>query len=393
MKKMIALLLSLLLTVSSCAAFAEPVEAEESAALTREELEMYLDSLAAAALEDETLRLTAYDDGSSFAEYSGGVLQIADEELTASTAVLNAYLNEEQADPRGLYLGSPLEDVLRAYPNDNPRLRGSYYDAVLFMAGEKPEMSVGFLLRDGQRVETVAYVVYSWQADGVALSQVVYSLENSTVTAIQVRMSDLMEEAEALENIQEISEMQETSEYFAFLSRAENGETLTPFAREDLLLVQYGETVADFLDLTAEDMIAAFGPAPVDEWTEDSDGTFLRLLQWDGISLLLHCDAQKQFLGVDSLTVNDDVLDGPRGVRVGDTLDSVIFRFRHGDTFVDGSTLSLYGDGQEAPYGILSYSPESAEVSYAFALGDGQTVVWHLTFVTGILQSMSLLLR
>lgn len=395
MKKLIALLLSLLLIVSCCAAFAEPVDTEESAPLTREELEIYLDSLAAVALEDENLSVATYDDGSTFADFSGGVLQIADETLTDSTAVLSALLYEEQADPRGLYLGATLDEVLAVYPNDNPLLSGSYYDAVLSIGGDKPEIAVAYLLRDGQRVKTIAYSVYSWQPDGVEIWGVYYTLNQGIVNGIFVGSSGVMTEEDALEELHGISEMQEISEYFAYPSSMDDGEGLAPFQREDLNLGRFGQTVSDFLDLNAEAMIEAFGPAPVDEWTEDSNGSFLRLLQWDGVSLLLNYDAQKQFVAVDTLTINDDVLDGPRGVRVGDTLDSVIFRFRHGDTFVDGSTLSLYSDGQTHPYGygVLNYSPESAELSYAFDLEDGRSIVWHNTFVAGILQSMSLLLR
>ena len=395
MKKLIALLLALLMIVSCCGAFAETVEAEESAPLTREELEIYLDSLRPVALEDEGLSVATYDDGSTFADFSGGVLQIADETLTDSTAVLSALLYEEQADPRGMYLGATLDEVLAAYPNDNPLLSGSYYDAVLSISGDKPEIAVAYLLRDGQRVNTIAYSVYSWQPDGVEIWGVYYTLNQGIVNSIFVGSSGVMTEEDALEELHGISEMQEISEYFAYPASMDDGEGLAPFQREDLNLGRFGETVSDFLDLDAEAMIAAFGPAPVDEWTEDSDGTFLRLLQWDGVSLLLNYDAQKQFIAVDTLTINDDVLDGPRGVRVGDILDSVIFRFRHGDTFVDGSTLSLYSDGQTQPYGygVLNYSPESAELSYAFDLEDGRSIVWHSTFVAGILQSMSLLLR
>jgi len=213
------------------------------------------------------------------------------------------------------------------------------------------------------------------------------------VTGIFVGSEGLMEEAEALESIQEFSDMQEISEYFAYPWSAWDGERLAPFTREDLSLLANAQLSLDFLDLDADTVTNAFGPAPVDEWTEDSDGTFLRLMQWDGLSLLLHYDSGKQFLAVDSLTVNVDVLDGPRGVRVGDTLESVIYRFRHGETFTDNSTLALYGDGQELPYGMLNYSPESTEVTYAFSLEDGRSVIWHMTFAVGEMQSMTLALR
>ena len=74
-------------------------------------------------------------------------------------------------------------------------------------------------------------------------------------------------------------------------------------------------------------------------------------------------------------------------------LDSVLYRFRHAEIFHADDTIPLYGDGQALPYGVLAYTPESAEVSYAFSLEDGRAVVWHMTFVTGELQSMTLMLR
>ena len=116
-------------------------------------------------------------------------------------------------------------------------------------------------------------------------------------------------------------------------------------------------------------------------------------MQWEGVSLLLKYSAQRKFIAVDSLTVNDTILEGPRGVRVGDLLDSVIFRFRHAEVFGTEDTVSLYGDGQALPYGVLSYTPESAEVTYAFSLEAGRTGVWHMTWVMGELQSMTLRLR
>lgn len=390
MKKLFCLLLTLAMLFPS-AALAESAAVDENAALTREEIEMYLNSLGQAALEGEDVAVVPVEQGGAQVYLDDTVLLISDEALTESTAVLSAYPGENQADLRGLFLGSALNEVLGAYPNDNPTLNGSYYDAALFILGEKPEMSAGYLLRDGQQAYIIVYEVFSWQPDGVAVSSVSYGIENGYVTFIRIAMdNELLEEAEALEMIQEIAEMQEISEYFAYPSSVDNGEALAPFEREDLTLRLNASEALDFLDLTVEGLTEVLGPAPVDEWTEDSDGSFLRLLQWEGVSVLLRYDAQKHFTAVDSVTINDVNLDGPRGVRVGDTLDSVIFRFRHAEIFNADDTILLYGDGQTPPFGVLAYSPENAEVSYAFSLGDGHTVVWYMTFVIGELQSMTL---
>lgn len=387
MKKLISLLLALLL-IFSCQALAETVETEESPFLTYEELEIYLSSLAEQAMEDENLTILPGENGASEAVFSGGSLFIADETLSATTAILGAFLSYEQEDPRGLRLNDTLEDLLAAYPNDNPRLTGSYYDAVLYMSGEMPEMTAGYVLRDGQRVTSVTHCVYSWQQDGVIVSGVEYHLSQGVIDSINVfGMMDRLEEAEAAEAIQDLGRSQEISEYFAY-PQSVQGDALAPFQREDLSF-----SGVDFLDLTAESAIEAFGPVPVDEWTQDSNGEMLRLMQWNGLSLVLVYDSGKNFLRVDSLIINDDVMDGPRGVRPGDWLDSVIFRFQHLDLMVDNDTLLLYGDGTQPPYGLLTYSPDSAELSYALSLEDGRTVLWHMTFQSGTLKEMSLLAR
>ena len=393
MKKLFCLTLALLMLFSS-AALAEAVPVDENAALTREEIEIYLNSLGQAALEAGNAVVIPLALGGAEVHLNETVFDISDETLTESTAILSAYPGEDQADLRGLFLGSSQEEVLAAYPSDNPALSGSYYDAALFIAGEKPEVNAGYVLRTGQQVYLIAYEVYSWQADGVSVSSVAYRVENGIVESIRIALDDeILEEAEALEYIQEIADMQEISEFSPYPVSADNGEALAPFEREDLTITQSGRRVADFLDLTAGDLSEALGPAPVDEWTEDSDGSFLRLMQWEGASLLLKYDAARKFTAVDSLTINDVILEGPRGVRVGDALDSVIFRFRHAEVFGTEDTVFLYGDGQTLPYGTLAYSPESAEVSYAFSLEDGRAVIWHMTFVIGELQSMTLMLR
>lgn len=393
MKKLFCLLLALAMLLSS-AALAETVPVDENAAMTREEIELYLNSLGRAALDAGDAIVTPLAQGGAEVRLGETVFDISDETLTESCAILSACPGEDQADLRGLFLGSTSDEVLSAYPNDNPTLNGSYYDAALFIAGEKPEVSVGYVLRSGQQAYLIVYEVFSWQPDGVTVSSVSYRLENGCVESIRIAMDDeILEEADALEKIQEIVDMQEISEYFAYPSSMDNGEALAPFEREDLTLRVNASDVLDFLDLTAENLTAVLGSAPVEEWTEDSDGSFLRLLQWEGISVLLRYNAQKQFTSVDSVTINDVNVDGPRGVRAGDTLDSVLFRFRHAEIFNSEDTILLYGDGQTPPYGVLAYNPENAELSYAFSLGDGRTVGWYMTFVIGELQSMTLMLR
>lgn len=385
MKKLIALLTALLLVLP---ALAEPVPAEQSVELTYEELEMYLAAVGRQALGDPDARVEADENGASFCEFSGGRLEIADEQLSESTALLGFVLRENQPDPRGLVIGDFLSDLLELYPNDNPDLFGTRYDAALYVTGEKPEVSVGYLLRDGQRVETVVYGVYHWLPDGVCVCGLEYALDQGVITGIRVfGMASLAEEADALAEIAAVGDMQEIHEYFAYPQSAD-GSVLSPFGREDLSF-----SGVDFLDLTSETALEKFGPANTDEWAVDSTGEYLRTMTWDGVSLMLVYDGQKDFLRIDSLVITDDALEGPRGARVGDWMDTVIFRFRHSEGGLNDAGVVLYGDGENPPTGVLSYAPGSASLLYSFRMEDGRTVLFNVNFEDDLLESMRLLLR
>jgi len=71
----------------------------------------------------------------------------------------------------------------------------------------------------------------------------------------------------------------------------------------------------------------------------------------------------------------------------------VMYRFRHGEGGSLENGVALYGDGKNAPYGVINYGDETVTITYTLALDDDQTVIWHLTFVENMLQSMNMLLR
>lgn len=396
MRKITALLLALLLFTP--AAFAEAVpEAEESPTLTYEELQIYLSKLAADAVQDPDLGVVVSleEGGPMQAIYTGGTLRIGEETLSESTAVLAADLAMGQADPRGLLIGDALDELLAAYPCDNAGLYGSYYDAALYVRGQKPEATVGYLLRDGQRVRQVVHAVYSWQADEVVCCRVSYEIRDGMIFAIAVEgMDNLIPESDALQQIAEIAAIQENSEYFAYPT--DKAGSLEPFAREDLGLKTADLAVMDLLDLTPETALEVLGNAAQDNWTDDNTGETpraLRQMDWEGVSLLLVYDQARASIQEKALTVTADFLEGPRGVRIGDSMDSVLNRFRHALSTAGDSSFLLYGDGQKAPYAVLNYTSLGAEIQYALDLEDGRTVRWHLSFTDGMLDEMILILN
>ena len=395
MKKLLSLLLALLMLPAFSALAEKTPEAEESPALSYEELQIYLGKLAAAAMQDDDLGISVSleEGGPLQAMFSGGTLQIAEETLTETTAVLGAELAMGQEDPRGLLIGQTLDELLAAYPDDNPGLYGSYYDAALYLRGEKPEATAGYLLRDGQRVSQVIHEVYAWQADGVICCRVRYEIREGLIFAIFIEdMDSVISEEEALQRIADAAAIQENREYFMYPT--DPSGALEPFAREDLSLRTADLAQIDLMDLNAETALETLGAAEMDAWTEDDTGEkkhALRQMDWDGVSLLLVYDESRVQLLEKVLTVTADTLEGPRGVRVGDTLDSVLNRFRFALQVSPEGSFLLYGDGQEAPYGVLNYSTIGAEMQYVLALEDGGTVRWHLAFTDGILDEMILM--
>jgi len=119
-----------------------------------------------------------------------------------------------------------------------------------------------------------------------------------------------------------------------------------------------------------------------------SNGQYVRLKQWDGISILFRYSENKQFIQVDTMMVNGDTLEGPRGVRVGDSMDSVMYRFRHSQGGSVDNGILLYGDGENSPYAILSYGATTASITYFQTPVEGRTIIWLLTFVDGELRTM-----
>ncbi|NLD83907.1 MAG: hypothetical protein GX637_07045 [Clostridiales bacterium] len=396
MKKLISLLLACLLLCGAALAetagdaFEGDPLAEENAFLTQEELEMYLAVLAGDALAfGVNEAVTDPETGETTVTYlTDALLTIADEELSENSAVLGAVLSGGQEDLRGICLGDPMQDVLDVYPSDNPGLEGSYYDAALYVNDERPQATAGYLLREGQRVTEITHLVFTWQEEGVVRCGITYTIEQDRVTGIEIfGLGSIIEEAAALEELSNVAQIQENRE-FAPYPVSLLGDDIAPFEESDLV---FGGL--DFLHLTNEDAVALLGEAPVDDWLEDSTGEWLRTRQWDDLSIVFVYDSQRNFLQVDSLTFLQPGFEGPRGVRVDDPMDSVMNRFLHSDQTPTSAGILLYGDGENAPYAVLSYADTTATLTYTLRTGEGRMVLWNMTFADGMLQSGQLLLR
>lgn len=392
MKKCVALFLALMMVLSLTTAVAE----SDADALDYDELMDWAEGFktralaAGAPLNDPTEEAAYTEDGYAFV-YDFATLYMDRPEMTADS-VLQAvvvYSPEEQG-PRGTGVDQLSSEVLNAFYNENDDLQGDSSFAALYVSDTMPAGALwGWVQRDGQRIETIQYAVHeqlSSGGDGYTDCGLVYTLSDNLVAAIRAYgLNETISADEVRSNLDAVQEVSEKTEY-AQVPTSINGSELEMFDRDDLIF-----SGLDFLSLTPEEAEARLGAAQEDDWMED-EGAYLRSMEFASCTMTFSYDAQKQNPVLEMLSIDMDGLEGPRCVRIGDTLSSVISRFRNGEGDYDGvSREVLYGDGENAPYGLAEYGDDAtAGLWYAAKLEDGRTVVLSMSFEQMYLSDITL---
>lgn len=392
MRKCVALFLALMMVLSLTTAVAE----SDADALDYDELMNWAEgfktrALAAGAPLNDPAEEAAYtEDGYAFV-YDFATLYMDRPEMTADS-VLQAvvvYSPEEQG-PRGTGVDQLSSEVLNTFYNENDDLQGDSSFAALYVSDTMPAGALwGWVQRDGQRIETIQYAVHeqlSSGGDGYTDCGLVYTLSDNLVAAIRAYgLNETISADEVRSNLDAVQEVSEKTEY-AQVPTSINGSELEMFDRDDLIF-----SGLDFLSLTPEEAEARLGAAQEDDWMED-EGAYLRSMEFASCTMTFSYDAQKQNPTLEMLSIDMDGLEGPRCVRIGDTLSSVISRFRNGEGDYDGvSREVLYGDGENAPYGLAEYGDDAtAGLWYAAKLEDGRTVVLSMSFEQMYLSDITL---
>jgi hypothetical protein len=206
-----------------------------------------------------------------------------------------------------------------------------------------------------------------------------FTLEDGALSAVRSFVSpETLSQEEARGEISKLQALQEESGYIAYGTK-ENG----PLTREDMVIAGL-----DFFDLTQEGAVLAFGEAANREEANNSDDSQFITLQWP------EAEAVFQKAGEDEralrVTLSGGMAEGPRGLRLGDTLAQAISRFDHGEELPqDGG--ALYGDAanQVPPYGAMVQGADRVLLYYVISSGDEDAALI-LTFMDDRLIDMTL---
>ena len=387
MKRFFAVILALTL-----AAACLPAAFGEAEALNRNEMNAWREQLLKDSLENNRYAADMREDGLYELTFDWYTLITDTQRLSSATRIEGVYFEmvpEEDeltpADIRGLRPGDTVERLLTVWPNENESLAGTREEAVLYQSGSLPgQASAGLLKRNGQRAEEVIFSLYQMTTNGVSLSKVTYTLTDGIIDTIDIGFDkELLTLADAQAEIAAILDVQSTTEFSAFLS---NGESVAAeiFNRDDLIFSDI-----DFLSVTPEQLIALLGDDYAEEETEDGD-RIIRVYEWHALSAVFVFEADGTLIDIDNLSMNEDLLTGPRGLTVGDTLDVVLIRFCYEATEADGIHTWLYGSISDGNYAVMdSLYPGQAELHYVQTT-DGQQVEMILYVNEGVLRTITL---
>ena len=387
MKRLFSLLLALCLM-----AVLSPWAAAESEAVTQEELAAFVDTLKEKALQGQLLNNPSDEEALSEDGFalvcSFATLYAEQPELTANTQISAAVITDMDTDgPRGIRINAHYPDLLSAFRNDNPLLNGSRTGALLYLDGDESSgFGYGRVLRDGQRLRTVEYGAVMPSDAGFSRFSLTFSVEMDLVAAIRVDgLTDKMDAAAVSSLPAELTDLGTDIGYTQFRS-SWNGQDLTPFGEEDLIF-----SGLRFLSLQPE----TFGALAEDVLVSNDEDGWLRVVNTNDFSATFTCEADGSNARIAYLELMSDEVEGPRGVRLGDSVSMDFNRFRSGDgeASEDGTTEMLYGTEGTAPWGKAFYLDGDGMTLRYVTAAEGKDVELYLHYVGSELTEIRLSAR
>ncbi len=378
-KRLACLALGLTLCALCLPALAADVGADP---LTYEELMTWVDSLEALASREEPMNDPAdpeslTEDGYAFV-YDFGILYYNQVEANEDRTLLSAVLyDEEVPGPRNTNTLTGAQELLDAFYLENPQLDGTPEEAMVYMTGSLPDgVWWGQVRRDGQWLESVQYTAHERTPAGLYTDAgIVFTLQQNTVVAIRAYGIDKLITAEDVQA--ELSLLTPKLYEGGYVRVPTSAEGASPVFEEADLQLGW----LNLADATPEQALAALGEAEADEEIQQDDGSVLRVMSFEGATLVFTSEAPGGRPVLTLMTLDGGNLEGPRSLRIGDSLTMAMQRFRFGEGESDGETERLYGTPGEGSWGEAEYHDDaSAVLRYAAPLKDGRTAQLVVSF-------------
>ncbi len=378
MKKILCALLIMLLFAwgaGSGEEAASPVTGEELRTLWAELTDM---ARAVPALNAPVGEEDRCEDGYPL-QYSFGTVYANQPEMTENAEVSAIMITAETFPTlRGIMVDTTVPEMMKKLPCDDPNLPGTKEKAVLYLQGD-PESGLlyGYIARDGQRIQAI--FCKAVEAGGKSSLSAAFLISDNSVDAVRLEASSAGFDAEDWADLTAL--------------RAENSYRQYPFSYDGSTLAMFGEEDLDFPSLnylTAQP--GHFGENVDNLMMYNQDGTWLRRVDGDGFEAVFRTDEQGRHAVLLSFVILGDNLEGPRGVRLGDTFQADFNRFRNGDGELDPETLTevLYGTPGTAPWGTAEYADMDRMVlRYVTKVQDGREIELLLIYEDTILTEIS----
>lgn len=324
-----------------------------------------------------------------------------DKPVLDENSVLQAVVitGENYVGPRGFMLGSGEDRLISTFGWQNPTLQGDGAFAAFYCMNELPRAAYWSWAQHDENKQLLALQC----AMHVQVGENAYTdagmrfeLEDGCITAIRIyglnrfiTLSDVQANLNAVMGVQKgegwtPEAVVEPVEGYAVVNDA------AAFSADDLTFggVVYGE-------VKPEDFAHVLGEAQSTR-VQDDAGAWLRTDSYADGLVLTRIDRNDEWMyEVESLSVTTPLITGPRGICVGDSLDKALSLFRsdgEGRT-LNGMYAILYGDGVNAPYGLMEYSGDVTALSYTMVMpvqDQNRNITLHMAFVDDALQEWML---
>lgn len=371
MKKWLCIALTLTMALACALASAE------GTALTWDELAIWGSSILELTKTTPTRSETSAnvtDDGYGYA-FDYATVYCSTPEVTDETIISAVQVDAAQLEaPHGVRVGMTVEEVLALFPNSNPNMAGAENAALIYMVDQLPEIaSWGIMYRNGQNVEMLEFGVHEpVTAGGTYCSAgLVCTVSANRVSAIRVYGLDSTRMIEEVKiRLDDITAL--TAGNYERVRMSVYGGDLDVVTEADLTLNGHLLT-----GLTIDQAKAAFGAPNAESKFENGTNGYIISCSWDGFELTWLTDAAEKNATLAVVDIYGINIDGPRAMRIGDTLESCINRVRNGEGEFDTDTLTqmLYGTRGEGNWGTVNYGLDYVNMELGTQTSVGQAMV------------------